>query len=208
MLSTANGDVAEVPPVDLALLTGQGLQTLKGLGLWPGTVVGHLVTKVVWATAITTLAHHRIETAGGEVWELLQGLVNKGKIGIDDRGAARAFHFRHPGLRQYPVHYPVVYTQLPGNGTHPPLLYMVVTQNLCLQFFVDSQGFSSKPGHPPGSGGLRPNRRWPMNVFTVRSRDRHRSMHKIQPQKGAARSSAEMTANVVNLSGDNGTRGF
>jgi hypothetical protein len=36
VLSTTDGDVTEVSPVDLALLTRQGLQALKGLGLESG----------------------------------------------------------------------------------------------------------------------------------------------------------------------------
>jgi hypothetical protein len=33
-----------------------------------------------------------------------------------------------------------MYAQLPGNRTHLPLLNMVVTQNLCFQFFINGQG--------------------------------------------------------------------
>ena len=156
MRGTADGDLAKMAPVHLTLFTGQGLQSLEGLWLWTGTQAGYLVSEVIRTSRITPLPHHRIQATRGETWELLQGLVDKGQIAVNEGGAIRPLRLGHAGLGQYPVHSVVMHTQLPGNSPHPPLLHMVVTQNLCFQFFVDRQGNPSGSWPPTRIRGLAP----------------------------------------------------
>ena len=91
-------ELSEVPPVDLALLTRQGLQAQIGLRLWARPVVCDQMPKVILPPAVTTLAHHGIEAAGGEAGVLLQGLEHKGQVGVDQRSPVRPLRLGQPGL--------------------------------------------------------------------------------------------------------------
>ena len=70
-------------PVDLRLLPRQGLQTQIGFGLRAGSVVHHQVTKVVGATALPALAHHRVEATGAQPRVLFQGGPHEGQERIE-----------------------------------------------------------------------------------------------------------------------------
>src|SRR6202162_1846982 len=58
--------------------------------------------KVMGAPAVTTLIHHRVEPAGGQHRELLQGLVDEGQIRIDPRRAWPQSDPRQAGLGEHP----------------------------------------------------------------------------------------------------------
>ena len=92
VLSTTNGDVTEVTPVDLGLFARQRLQALKGLWLWSGAIAGHLVAKMIRTTTIASLPHHRIETTGGERGVLLQCLHDEREIGVNHDGTISPLH--------------------------------------------------------------------------------------------------------------------
>ena len=47
MLGPADGELAEVAPVHLSLLTRQGAQAQESLGLGTGSVMSQLVAKVI-----------------------------------------------------------------------------------------------------------------------------------------------------------------
>src|SRR5262249_24396527 len=70
---SADRVLAEVSPIDLPLLTGQGAQAQIGLRLGTWTVTRDHVAEVVGPTRIAALAHHGVEAAGGEGRELLEG---------------------------------------------------------------------------------------------------------------------------------------
>ena len=120
-------------PVHLGLFARQCLQTQIGLGLRAGPVVGNQVAEVILSAAVATLAHHRIEAAGGKFRVLLQGLAHKGQVGVDQRSAVRALDLGQAGLGEHPVDRTVVHAQLRGNGADLPLLHMEVAQNLCFE---------------------------------------------------------------------------
>lgn len=74
--------LAVVPPVDLGLLPGQGLQAQISLLQGTRTVVQHQVAKMVLAARVAALAHHGVEAAGGERRVLLQGRPDKGQVRV------------------------------------------------------------------------------------------------------------------------------
>ena len=97
-LCTADGEFAEVAPVGLCLLARQRLQAQIGLRLRARAVVRDQMAEVILAAAITALAHHGIQTAGGERRILLQRFQDERQIGIDQRGAMGPFGLRQTGL--------------------------------------------------------------------------------------------------------------
>ena len=66
---TADGEVPEMPPIDLGLFARQGAQAQIGFRLGARPVTRDQVTEMAEAAAIAALAHHRIEAAGGEGWK-------------------------------------------------------------------------------------------------------------------------------------------
>lgn len=81
-LGTPDGERSKVPPVDLGLLPGQGLQAQIRLRQGPRTVVRHQVAKVVFAARVAALAHHGVKATGGERRVLLQSRLDKGPIRV------------------------------------------------------------------------------------------------------------------------------
>jgi hypothetical protein len=67
-----DGEMAEVAPVHLGLLADEAAQPQIGLGRLPRAMAGHQVAEVIGPTAVAALAHHGVETAGGECRELLK----------------------------------------------------------------------------------------------------------------------------------------
>jgi putative ABC transport system substrate-binding protein len=65
--------MAEVPPVDLALLARKTSQPQVGFGRLPRAMARDEVTEVIRAATVAALAHHGVEAAGRERGELLQG---------------------------------------------------------------------------------------------------------------------------------------
>jgi hypothetical protein len=129
----AKAERAEMPPVNLRLLARQGLQAQVSLRLWAGPVVGDEVAEVILSTAVTTLAHHGVEPAGGQCRVLLQGLEDERHIGVNQRRAMRPRGLGQTGLSEHPVDRAVVHAQLAGNGADLPLLHMEVAQDLRFQ---------------------------------------------------------------------------
>ena len=79
---TANLQVAEMGPVDLCLFARQAAQPQIRFGRTTRPVAGNEVAKVIRAAAVAALAHHRIQPAGGQGWELLQRLPDERQIRI------------------------------------------------------------------------------------------------------------------------------
>jgi hypothetical protein len=78
-----DGEMTEVAPVHLALLPGQAAQPQIGLGGLPWTMAGHKMAEVIGPTVVAALAHHGVETAGGERRELLKRREDEWKEGVD-----------------------------------------------------------------------------------------------------------------------------
>src|SRR5262249_33101754 len=106
-------------PIDLALLAGKGAQTQIGLRLAARAMAGDHVAEVIGATAVTTLAHHAVEPAGGQGWELLERGENEGEVGIDT-GASGTANARQADLRQHPGDGALMHVQLPRDGAGAP----------------------------------------------------------------------------------------
>jgi len=132
-LGLPDRELAEMAPVQLALLARQGAQAQVGLGLRAGPVMGNQMPEVIPPAAVAALTHHGIEAAGGQTWVLLQGLEHKRQVRVDQRDPVRPFGLGQPCLGQHPIDRGVVHAQLPGNGAHQPFLHMEIAQNLCFQ---------------------------------------------------------------------------
>ncbi len=136
--------MAEVPPVHLALLARQAAQPQIRLGRPARTMTGEEVAEVIGAATVAALAHHRVEAAGGERRELLQGLEHERQVRLDLRAARRRTGSRQAGLGQHPHYGAMVHVQLAGDGADAPLLDMVITQNLRFEIRRDGHGSSPR----------------------------------------------------------------
>ena len=76
-------DVAEVPPVDLGLLTRDHVQPGERLGLGPGPDLGDEPTKVRLAALVAPIAHHVKQARGVELGILGQGRFDEGKERVE-----------------------------------------------------------------------------------------------------------------------------
>jgi hypothetical protein len=123
--------MTEVAPINLRLLTGQAAEAQISLGhrAWP--VTSDEMAKVVGAAAITALAHHRVQPAGGQGRELLERLLDEWQKRIKLR-EARCSETRQTRLSEDTFDDVMVHADLAGDGADAPFFYMVVAQNLCL----------------------------------------------------------------------------
>ena len=129
--------VTEVAPVDLGLLAGKGAKAQVGLGLGARTMAGDQMAEVVWVAAIAALIDHGVEPGRGQGRERLEGLQDERQVGVD---AHRPLHRpvrRQPGLGQNAGDDIAMDADLTGDGPGSPLLYMVVAQDLGVQFGGD-----------------------------------------------------------------------
>ena len=154
---TADVEVSEMSPVDLGLFARQGTQPQIGFRLGARPVAGDEMAEMIGAAAIAALVHHRVEAAGGKGWKRLQGLADEWQIGIDPRRTRPLSHAGQPGLGQNPGHCAMVHVQLPGDGAGPPLLDVVIAQDLRLKIRGNShawllRGHTGQRFEGPGGG--------------------------------------------------------
>ena len=88
-------------------------------------MTGDEVAEVIAAAAVAAFAHHRVQPAGGQRRELLQGLMDEGQIGLDLRATCRRPDPGQTGLGQDPRHGAVVHMQLAGDRANAPFLDMI-----------------------------------------------------------------------------------
>jgi len=113
----------------LPLLTRQSGQAQVGFGRRSRAMERDQVAEVIRAACIATLAHHRVQAAGGEGRILRQGLADERQVSIDLRGSLHRPAPGQSGLRQNPAHRTAVHVQLAGDGADAPFLDVVVAQN-------------------------------------------------------------------------------
>ncbi len=75
----------------------------RGLRRRARPMTGYEVAEVIAAAAVAAFAHHRVQPAGGQRRELLQGLTDEGQIGLDLRATCRRPDPGQTGLGQDPV---------------------------------------------------------------------------------------------------------
>ena len=126
-------------PVDLGLFARQCNQTQVSFGYWAWPMVADEMAEVVRASRVAAFLDHDVKSAGSEIGEFLQGLTDKGKIGINARVASRT-HARQASLTQDTFDAAVMDVQLPRNGADAPFLNVVVPQNLCFEFRGHAHG--------------------------------------------------------------------
>ena len=95
---------------------------------------------MIGAAAIAPLAHHRVQPAGRQRRELLQGLMNEGQIRLNLGVSRRRSNSGQAGLGQYPRDGAMMHMQLTGDGANSPLLNVIIAQDLCLQIRRDGHG--------------------------------------------------------------------
>jgi len=163
---TTNGEMAEVPPVHLALLARKTAQAQIGLGRPARTMTGDDMPEVIGTAAVAAFAHHGVEAAGGERRELLQGLEDKRQVWLDLRAAPRRIGSGQAGLGQHSRHRAMVHVQLTRDGADAPFLDMMIAQDLRLKLRRDGHGALLVSDR-------RPNRRRGRKVMRTRGGQRH-----------------------------------
>ena len=144
-----NGQMAEVPPIDLGLFAGQSSQPQISLGLsrLHRTMTGDQVAEVIRRTVITALTDHSEQSTGRERGELLEAFANEGQERVDPRWPLRRAEPWQSRLGQNPTYGVGVEPKLAGDGADPPLLDMVIAQYLGLKIGVDCHGGQVLFGH-------------------------------------------------------------
>ena len=111
-MGTADGEVPEVGPIDLAGLTLKRVQAQKGLGGRAWTNAGYQVPEVIRAPLVAAFAHHREQAARPELRILLQGLEDQWQVRIDLPGALQRIGSGQASLSQHSGYRAVVHVQL------------------------------------------------------------------------------------------------
>ena len=133
----AHHDVAEVRPVDLALLAGKGLQAQKRLADG-GAQAGHRAPQLDDAAGITAIADHLVNAGGAQPRMLVQGLADELGVRIDEGRPQRlrvAETLRFDGV----AHGVGMHAQFAGDGADLPVFGVKVAANLCAGFGTDHQ---------------------------------------------------------------------
>lgn len=125
---------AEVRPVHLPLLPGQGAKPQVRLGRCARAQRGHEVAKMIGAARVAARTHHRVQPARREARVLAQCLLDERQVRIELRGAHKAGRARHPVLREHPVHGVVVHAELAADRARWPALGMIEAQDLGFEF--------------------------------------------------------------------------
>ena len=131
---TADGEVAEVPPIDLALLTRQRAQTQVRLGARARSMARDQVAEVIGTARVAAFPDHAIQAGGGQPRKLGEGLADEGQIGVDRRRTLHRPEPGQPGLGQHARNGVPMQGQLGGDGADAPALGVVVAQDLRLLF--------------------------------------------------------------------------
>lgn len=124
----------EVSPVRLRLFAWKRAQAQIGLRLLARPVASDHMAEVTAVATISSLADHCVESGCRQGGECLQGLQNEGQIGVDLAGAIARAVRDEPGAGQHALNGMMVDAELVGDRVGPPLLDMVVAQDLSLQF--------------------------------------------------------------------------
>jgi hypothetical protein len=132
----ADLDLAEVRPVDLALLAGQRLHAQVGLLRPLRTVPRDHMPEVIGAAAVAAFAAHVVETARRQTRVPVQSLEHEGQVRIDLTGALRP-RLRHALLEQDPADDVVMDAELLGDRADLPLLDVVEPDDLGLEVATD-----------------------------------------------------------------------
>ncbi|WP_425468214.1 hypothetical protein [Paraburkholderia guartelaensis] len=141
-------------PVDLSDLTRQHAQTQEGFGGRAWTVLAHEVPEVVRRARVAALTHHRVQAAGCELREFIQGLPDERQVRFNQGGAWRRSMPGQACLGQHTRDGRVMNMQLPRDGAAAPFLDVVQAQDLRLQFGRNGHG-----GSPDADEGWMPRSR-------------------------------------------------
>ena len=130
-LCTADGELAEVGPVDLRLLTGQGAKAKIRLTRATRTELRDAVAEVVGSAGVASRLDHVEQPCGGQRGEALKRFGDELHIRVKLRGASRTLALAlDPCLAQHPLDGGVMDAELAGDGAHAPVLDEVVAQDL------------------------------------------------------------------------------
>ena len=137
----ANGladlDLPEVPPVDLGLITGQGLEAEVGLCGLARADRGDDGPEMVLASGIAPLLDHLEQPTGAEGRELVEGLIDERAIRVDHRGALLALRLRDSVLLEHSFDRAAVNAELACDRSDSPLLGVEESEDLRFDILRD-----------------------------------------------------------------------
>ena len=137
-LGAPDGEFAEVGPVELGLLAGQGAKAQVRLTGTTRSQLGDTVAEVVGPAGIATFLDHIEQARGGQGRELLQDLGDERDEGVDQGRSSWASALTlDTGLAQHALDAGVMNAELAGDGTYAPVLGEVVAQDLRLEPVAD-----------------------------------------------------------------------
>ena len=133
-----DGELAEVRPVDLALLARQGAKSQIRFARAMGAQLRDAVAEVVGSAGVAPCLDHVEQPSGGQGREPLQRLGDERHVGVKLRGPSPALTLAlYACLAQRPLDGVVVDAELGGDGAHPPAPDEVIAQNLRPELVAD-----------------------------------------------------------------------
>ena len=148
-LRAPDPDLAEVGPVDLGLLAGQGLEAQIGLGHGSRPLGRDHVAEVALAPPVAALDRHLVEPGGGQPGPDRQGLADEGQERIDHRRPAPSQMHGLSGGRHRALDRGVMNAELAGDRADLPLLGVIQAQDLGTRLLVDGHLTPFVPGAGP-----------------------------------------------------------
>jgi hypothetical protein len=128
-LSTADGDLAEVGPVDLSLLAGQHRATQVRLGLTPRTQTAHDRAKTALRAAIAASDDHGIEPARPKARVLGERVLDERQERVDESRADDLLGDRQPAVCEHALDGVVMTTELARDRADGPSLDVVQAED-------------------------------------------------------------------------------
>ena len=193
-----DGELAEVRPVDLALLARKGAKAQIRFTGPARAQLRDAVTEVVGAAGVAPRLDHVEQPRGGQGGEALQRLGDERPVGVELRGPSPALTLAlHAGLAQHPLDGVVVDAELRGDGAHPPVLDEVVAQDLRPEFVADRHRAQRSV---PCAGANAPTNRRASPVKTHELADRACAEVAVHPGS-AARCAARSVAGLGDIAG-------
>jgi hypothetical protein len=121
------GDLAEVGPIGLSLLTGETVEAEESLAV-EGTELGHDAAQLHDAAGVATLTNHLVKTSGAQAGMTLESLAQEVAVGIGETVAQRRLTTEAMGF-QGGAHGVGMQTEFSGDGADLPVLDVKVATN-------------------------------------------------------------------------------
>ncbi len=194
----ADRDLAEVGPIDLGLLAGQGAETQEGLCRGTRAVARDDRAEVIGTALVAARLDHPVESTRAEARILRERLDDERGVGIRHRGARLCRGGDGTRLEQDATDRAVVVAELRGDGANRPLLGVMKTEDLRLTLGPDLGVLRRRTARKSPSPDRRFRDPWAAmwKVTSGLSPGQSSSPKRPEPAQGIELSAAESTTRI------------